>query len=183
MIDWFQLLYLKTSPLERWIVYLLALTVELTPEEFQATAVRLALVEQNRHKLCEARQKGDEVLAILQRHAARRRPLANSDLYRLLHDLSMEVILHLMARTTLDDVRRSISTFVTHLRQVTCLLTGRDLKKMGVPVGPLYARILEEIKAARLNGHAVSREDEVRIVERVWRREEGRSGRKSGKPS
>jgi tRNA nucleotidyltransferase (CCA-adding enzyme) len=170
MIDWFQLLYLKTPPLERWVVYLLALTGDLTSEEFQATAVRLALAEQNRQKLCEARQRGDEVLAILQRHAARRRPLPNSDLYRLLHDLPMELLLHLMARTTLDDVRRVISTFVTHLRVVDCLLTGRDLKKLGVPEGPLYSRILEEVKAARLNGQARTREDELRIVEKVWRK-------------
>jgi tRNA nucleotidyltransferase (CCA-adding enzyme) len=182
MIDWFQLLYLKTPPLERWVVYFLGMAADLTPEEFQTTAVRLALVEQNRHKLCEARQKGEEVLAILQRHAARRKPLANSDLYRLLHDLRMEVILHLMARTTLDDVRRSISTYVTHLREVTCLLTGRDLKKLKVPEGPLYARILEEIRAARLNGLAKSREDEIRIVERVWGKDEVRTARKNVKP-
>jgi tRNA nucleotidyltransferase (CCA-adding enzyme) len=75
-----------------------------------------------------------------------------------------------MARTTLDDVRRVISTFVTHLRVVDCLLTGRDLKKLGVPEGPLYSRILEEVKAARLNGQARTREDELRIVEKVWRK-------------
>ena len=83
-----------------------------------------------------------------------------------------------MARTTMDDVRRSISTFVTHLREVTCLLTGRDLKKLRVPEGPLYTRILEEIKAARLNGKAKTREDELRIVERVWRKEDVGTGRK-----
>jgi tRNA nucleotidyltransferase (CCA-adding enzyme) len=95
----------------------------------------------------------------------------------------MEVVLHLMARTTMDDVRRSISTYVTHLRQVSCLLTGSDLKKLGVPAGPLYARILEEVKAARLNGLATTREDEMRIVERVWRRDEARTARKNGKTS
>ena len=178
MIDWFQLLYLKTPPLERWVVYFLALTADLTPEEFQATGLRLALVEQNRHKLSETRQKGDEVLAILQRHSARHKPLTNSDLFRLLHELPLEVVLHLMARTTMDDVRRSISTFVTHLREVSGLLTGRDLKKLRVPEGPLYTRILDEIKAARLNGKAKTREDELRIVERVWRKEEVRTGRK-----
>jgi tRNA nucleotidyltransferase (CCA-adding enzyme) len=180
MIDWFQLLYLKTPPLERWVVYFLALTAELTPEEFQTTAVRLALVEQNRHKLREVRHKGDEVLAILQRHAARHKPLANSDLHRLLHDLPLEVVVHLMARTEMDDVRRSISTYVTHLREVGCLLTGCDLKKMKVPEGPLYTRILDEIKAARLNGLAKTREDEMRIVERAWRKDECRTARKKG---
>ena len=171
MIDWFQLLYLQAPSLERWVVYLLALTVELSAEEFQATAQRLALVEQSRHRLCEARQKGDEVLAILQRHAARHRPLPNSDLFRLLHDLSLEVVLHLMARTVLDDVRRAISTYVTHLRAVTCQVTGEDLKKMGVPPGPLFTRILGEIKAARLNGHATTREDELKLAKKVWRKE------------
>ena len=170
MLDWFQLLYLQAPRLERWVVYLLALTAELTAEEFQAAAVRLALAEQNRHRLGEERLKGDEALAILQRHTARRKPLANSDLYRLLHELPLEILLHLMARTTLDDVRRAISTYVTHLREVVCLLTGRDLKRMGIPEGPLYARILEELKGARLNGLVVTRDDELKIAERLWRR-------------
>jgi len=171
MLDWFQLLYLSTPAVERWVVYFLALTVELTSEEFQATAQRLALVEQSRHRLREVRGKGEEVLTILQRHAARCRPLLNSDLYRLLHALSLEIILHLMARTTMEDVRRAISSYVTQLSAVTCLVTGRDLKKMGVPAGPLYGRILDEIKGARLNGHAKTREDELRIAEKVWRRD------------
>ena len=171
MIEWLQLLYLKNQNVERWVIYLLALTVELTPREFQATATRLALVEQSRHKLCGTREKGEEVLGILQKHFARHKPLPNSDLYRLLHDLPLEQVLHLMARTVMDDVRHAISTYVTHLRDVTCLVTGQDLKKLGVPAGPLYTRILEEIKGARLNGHAATREDELRIAEKVWRRD------------
>ncbi len=171
MINWLQLLYLRSPAVEQWVVYLLALTVELTPEEFQAAAIRLALVEQSRYRLREVRQKGEEILAILQKQYARHKPLPNSDLYRLLHDLSLEVILHLMARTLLDDVRRAISTYVTHLRDVVCLLTGEDLKKLGVPPGPLYTRILEEIKGARLNGTIATREDELRIAEKLWRRD------------
>ncbi len=171
MMEWLQLLYLKSQTAERWVVYLLALTVELTPQEFQATATRLALVEQSRHKLCSTREKGVEVLAILQKQFARHKPLPNSDLYRLLQDLPLEQLLHLMAKTVMDEVRRAISTYVTHLREVNCILTGQDLKKLGVPAGPLYSRILEEIKGARLNGTATTREDELRIAEKVWRRD------------
>ena len=177
MIDWFQLLYLQAPSLERWVVYFLALTVELTPEEFRTAALRLALVEQNRHRLSDLRLKGEEALTILQRHAARRRPLLNSDLYRLLHDLPPEIILHLMARTMLDDVRRAVSTYVTHLRDVTPLVTGDDLKRLGVPAGPLYTTILHEIRGARLNGQVTTREDELRIAEKVWRREGAMTGR------
>ena len=169
MIDWFQLLYLKSPPLEQWLVYFLALTIDLTPEEFQGTARRLALAEQNRKRLSDDWQKGDDILAVLQKHAARHKPLANSELYRLLHDLPMEVLLHLMARTTLDDVRRALSTYVTHLRDITCILTGRDLQQLGIPEGPGYARILEELREARLNGLATTREDELRIVESARR--------------
>ncbi len=179
MIDWFQLLYLQAPPVERWVVYLLALTAELNPQEFQTTAVRLALVEQSRHRLCELRLKGEEIQTILQRQIARHRPLPNSDLYRLLHDLSLEVILHLMARTTMDDVRRAISTYVTHLRQVTCILTGSDLKKLGIPPGPLFGRILKELRGARLNGVATTREDELRIAEKVWRKDTAQTARKN----
>jgi len=39
----------------------------------------------------------------------------------------------------------------------------------------------KRFKAARLNGLAKSREDEMRIVERVWRKDECRTARKKGK--
>ncbi len=170
MINWLQLLYLQSPTVEPWVVYLLALTMELTTEEIQSTVIRLALVEQNRHKFSESRHKGEEALGTLQKQYARHKSFSNSELYRLLHDLPLEVILHLMARTVVEDVRRALSTYVTHLRDVTCLVTGQDLKKLGIPQGPLYTRILEEIKGARLNGQAVTREDELRIAEKVWRK-------------
>ncbi len=63
--------------------------------------------------------------------------------------------------------RRLIRQFFAEWRHVPPPLTGEDLKKMGVPPGPAYPRILKTLHAARLDGRLKSVEDIRRIVSRA----------------
>jgi len=49
------------------------------------------------------------------------------------------------------------------------LLTGADLKQLGIPAGPLYREILTQIRDAQLNGQLQSRDEALREAHRVWR--------------
>jgi tRNA nucleotidyltransferase (CCA-adding enzyme) len=57
-------------------------------------------------------------------------------------------------------VRRAISHYFHRYRNVCTELKGRDLKAIGVPPGPIYRVILDELLDARLNGEVRSRQDE-----------------------
>jgi tRNA nucleotidyltransferase (CCA-adding enzyme) len=57
-----------------------------------------------------------------------------------------------------------ISHYLTELRNIRTILTGKDLRKMGIPPGPLYSKILKELLEEKLRGHQKSREDEERFV-------------------
>jgi len=56
--------------------------------------------------------------------------------------------------------------YVTRLRTVKPMLTGDDLARLGLSPGPLYRRILDALRAARLDGRVRSVEDEIAFVHR-----------------
>ncbi len=63
-------------------------------------------------------------------------------------------------------------------RHVRPELTGADLQAMGLPRGPLYARILAALRAARVDGQVHTREEEEAMVRRLVQQEtlEGEGG-------
>jgi tRNA nucleotidyltransferase (CCA-adding enzyme) len=64
-------------------------------------------------------------------------------------------------------VRRRLWQYLEHWRHRRAALRGRDLQALGVSPGPAMGRMLARLRAARLDGEARRREDEVRLV-RAW---------------
>lgn len=163
IITWFELLYLQ-KPLETWAVYFLALCSSLGHEEFSDTCIRLAVNVHYRQKLEESRQKGQLVLEEMTKRERRGGQLLQSELYRWLKDLPVEIILHMMAGAGRPEIRRHISTYFTQLSGMKSFINGNDLKKMGIPMGPVYRVLLDKVLDARLDGLVSSRDDELAMV-------------------
>ncbi|MDT8422957.1 MAG: CBS domain-containing protein [Desulfuromonadales bacterium] len=168
ILHWYELLYAEHD-CEIWLVYLLCLTCDLDDEAMQALCTRLTLPQRQRTQLVTGRAAGHQVLRYLSRRAGSDGTLLPSQLYRRLQPLTPEVILYLMSLTSRDAIKRWISHYLTHLRQVQCLLTGDDLHHMGMPSGPLYREVLERLLGARLDGRVVTHEDEVNWVRKRFR--------------
>jgi tRNA nucleotidyltransferase (CCA-adding enzyme) len=73
----------------------------------------------------------------------------------------------MMAKARKDPAKRAISLYLTKLRTVNVLLTGDDLKKMGIPPGPRYKKILAGLLDAKLDGTVSTKEDELSYVKRA----------------
>ena len=168
IVSWFELLFLERH-YEKWVVYFLAICDSLTNEAFLEVCTRLAVSEHYREKLADMRRRGGQIFEALIRGGTRRTALQRSDIHRLFSELSVEVLLYLMARTRDDEVKKSLSLYFTQLQNVRCLVTGDDLLKLGVPEGPLVGKLLELLLAARLNGEVMSREDELRMATSLYR--------------
>ncbi len=164
IISWFDLLFLERS-YERWAVYFLTICQPLTDEQFWGACSRLAVNELYKEQLCQMRANGEKVILIIGKRMSRHEKILESEAYFWLKDLSVEILLYLMAKTADAGVKKLISLYFTHLQNVRCLITGEDLKQLGVKAGPLYRKILDEVLRARLNGHLLSRDDELRFVE------------------
>lgn len=166
IITWFDLLFLGHA-YERWAVYFLVLCETLSHEQLWGTCVRLAVNEHYREKLFEMRRQGEEALSAMERKVARAGSMARSDIYFLLKNLPVEILLYLMAKTDNEEVKKNISLYFTQLQNVHSLVNGNDLKtNLKVPPGPLYRELLDQVLKARLDGMVISREDEMALLQK-----------------
>jgi tRNA nucleotidyltransferase (CCA-adding enzyme) len=166
IISWFELLYLK-QPVEKWIIYFLALCNNLSPDDFVESCVRLDIGPKFTGRYFEARIEGLKALEAINRSIhGRSRSLLPSEVCSLLRDLPLEVLLHLMARTD-EATRRQFSIYFTNLSMVTTAVDGNDLKKLGLQPGPAHKRILAAILDARLDGRVENLEDELVLAEEL----------------
>ena len=63
--------------------------------------------------------------------------------------------------------RQRVAQFERQFRHVRPDLDGSDLRRMGIPPGPIYRTLLDRLRVARLDGDAQSREEEEALVERL----------------
>jgi tRNA nucleotidyltransferase (CCA-adding enzyme) len=103
------------------------------------------------------------------RHLVKRPPPKPAETYRLLKGQSDESLLLLMAGTKSKTVKHRLSAYLTSYQQVQPVLTGTDLKAMGLKPGPQYRKILERLVEARLNGQVTSEAEERELVKQIAR--------------
>jgi tRNA nucleotidyltransferase (CCA-adding enzyme) len=162
VLAWFRLLYLD-DPCGQWQVYYLALCDGLKQEDFQDACRRLTIPGRIMARVFAGRRHSLSILDSIQRRLKRGAEIRRSEMYAWFHGLPLETLLYLAAKATRDEVRRFVSLYLTHLRQVRCGLDGEALKTLGLTVGPRFKSIMERLLAARLDGE-ISTDDEERAL-------------------
>jgi tRNA nucleotidyltransferase (CCA-adding enzyme) len=163
IVSWFELLFLERR-YDKWVVFFLALCRSLTDEQFLETCKRLSVTEHYREKLSEMRKTGQETLETMQYRLARRTSVRRSEIYNWLKEFPVEILLYMMAKTTDEEVKKFISVYFTQLQGVRIMISGRDLKKLGLQPGPRYKEILDRVLRARLDNEVESRDDELALA-------------------
>ena len=67
----------------------------------------------------------------------------------------------------LPELRQILENYTCKWQGVTPLINGHDLRKMGLPPGPAYRKIIEELRGAWLDGHISNPEQEKAFLERL----------------
>ena len=160
--SWYDLLFLEESYM-KWAVYFMVLIRSCDQEATEDICSRFDLPPRQRRLLGQGRLTADRVVYRLEHQM----PEENSSLCRMLNGFGTEQILYMMATTSQLAVQRAISLYVTRLRFVQPVLTGADLKQLGIPPGPIYRKILDAIRDARLNGRLEDPKDELALARRL----------------
>ena len=155
-LTWFNLLFLEEKP-DSGIIYLMGLLSGLKDGDIKAAMERLSP---------SPRVKEMVINGIVQaRSLVGRLPLQDPvEIYKLLDNMKLEIVLFSMALSKDRKKQRVISRYLTELRNIRPLLKGGDLKRMGIQPGPVYSNILRELLEEKLRGRLKSREDEERFV-------------------
>jgi len=110
------------------------------------------------------RNRIDSILETLQRRIVRGPHMKRSEIYFLLNEFPVEILLYLMVKTKVEGVKKFVSLYFTQLHGVRTSITGADLKELGVSPGPAFKNILDRVFRARLDDETLTRDDELRIA-------------------
>jgi tRNA nucleotidyltransferase (CCA-adding enzyme) len=160
-LTWYRLLYLDKKA-EKWFVYFLGLFDRVKDAAAAEALERLAVPARMRVRVQQARTRSRDVLYLFYKEPQ----LSPSRVYDLLAPLDIEAILMMMAKAKQERAKKYISLYLTNLRNVKVTLTGVDLKALGIPPGPKYRKILDELLDAKLDGVIRSHEDEIEYVKK-----------------
>ncbi|MBP1717192.1 MAG: hypothetical protein H6Q43_630 [Deltaproteobacteria bacterium] len=163
VISWYNLLFIGEA-YERWMVPFLGLTDGLSEKEIQDLLKRLAFPETFVRSFRQSRTAAHQIIQRLTYSSS----LDRSDLYSLLHPLPTVFLLYAMGRTESGEVKRAISLYFTELKRLRTFLSGKDLKKMGFPPGPLYHEILQALLRERLDGRIQTAAGEAAFVRKKY---------------
>ena len=166
VISWYNLLYLEEK-VEKWQLYFLGLFSSLNDDETVTIARRLQFSQKEEQNFLALRRQINETLVKVYRWQQGKQKL--SKLYFILDPLSLEGLLYLMARSEKEEMRKNISLFVSRLRNLPYLISGKDLKEMGITPGPVYGKILKDLRAAQIDGLACDRKSQLEWVKKFAR--------------
>jgi tRNA nucleotidyltransferase (CCA-adding enzyme) len=159
VLKWYTLLY--KGKLNLALYYLFALVDHANTKDVTEFGEKLDLSESMRRKLASEIEKTRKVLA---RFAAAIRTMEKSEIYRELEVLSLEARLFIMAKTQSDETKKAISNYITYADSFKPVLSGKNLKQMGVKEGPIFREILEALKVAKIDRSLVTKEQEMEFV-------------------
>jgi tRNA nucleotidyltransferase (CCA-adding enzyme) len=161
VINWYGLSFLEEK-YERWKVYFLALIETLQKGEVLSLCRHLSMSEKERKEVLKLRDHTRDALVKM----AKQRSLKNSEFYHLLSPLTTEHLLYLMARVTKKEAKKAVSNFFAQLKHTKIKTTGDDLKKLGLPPGKLYKKILDNLLDAKLDGKVQNKREEIAYVKK-----------------
>ncbi|MBI5048859.1 MAG: CBS domain-containing protein [Deltaproteobacteria bacterium] len=171
VLSWYQLLY-REEKVEAWVVLFLAVSDQLKDDEALEAGKRLGITGKHRVDVLQSRAEAVKALNMLQMKLApaslkQGKTLRPSEIYHLLKMLPMEDVLYIMAKTKLNDAKKAISNFITHLKECKTMLHGNDLKRLGVTEGPIYSKILNMLLEKRLDEKIKTKGDEEKMVKEI----------------
>jgi len=173
-VDWYCLLYLDRK-LEVWLVYMMGLLDVLPERAVMDVLKRFPFSQSEATKLKMSRVDCHTVI----RRLGKQPPLKPADTYRLLSGLPDETLLSMMAKSKGESVKRQVSAFLTTYQHVKPVITGVDLKELGLKPGPQFKKILDRLLDARLNGEVKTESEEQELAKRFVAKEPGRSASSS----
>ena len=153
---WYNLLYLDEKA-DSTLLYLLTLLSDLSTEQRRDALKRLSPPPRISDLILKSTLISEEI--------TRKLPAKDpAELYHLLTNLPLETLLFTMSATGDPQKKKDISSFLVALKKVRPALRGRDLKKLGIPEGPVYTEILRQLLDERLRGRIKTDQDEREFV-------------------
>ncbi len=154
-LAWYAMLETKKR-CRSWIVYLLAIMSRSGKEVLENFCRRFAESKSNREFLLSQKQQAEAAM----RQFLAGNTFTNSEIVTTLQEIAPEGLLYLLAISRKKDITESISRYITTLRHVRPVITGKDILAMGYKPGPDFTRMLDFLRREKLDGRLATKEEE-----------------------
>lgn len=152
---------IKAEKIDSWLIYFMAMLIDLTYEESLEVTNRFALSNTHKMKILSFKKNANVVTKTL-----RQRRLLPSQIYNILQGKSFEEIILFAAISDSLLFHRRVEDYIKIYSQIQPYLSGEDLKKMGLKPSPRLGKILRALLSAKINGGLKSKKDEVNFCKK-----------------
>jgi tRNA nucleotidyltransferase (CCA-adding enzyme) len=168
VLAWHELLFIDESYV-KWAVYFMALINDVQPAIIQNVCNELDISSQYKEMFCKER---NNALRLLRSLESSKETIKNSELYYSIKFFKTEILLYMMASAKKKNVIRMLSNYHSRLKRLKTHITGKDLKNLDVPPGPMYSKILAHVLNARLDNIIETKEDEIAFVKELLKKKD-----------
>ena len=161
-LGWYKLTF-PERPLERWLVYVLALMDRVGREQSKQMFRHLGLKKNARQCL----EWGKTRVPGLVRQLRRVLDLSPSRMYNLLSGIPHEALLYAMAKLPGLAQKEIIITFLTKYDRIKLDIDGHDLTRMSLRRGRALKKVLEHTREALLDGRVHSRQEQLDFARKI----------------
>jgi tRNA nucleotidyltransferase (CCA-adding enzyme) len=70
----------------------------------------------------------------------------------------------MMALAKTEGIRKAISNFYTHQKNIKASIKGRDLLTIGIKPGPVFTTLLNQVLDAKLDGQLKTKKEEIQFA-------------------
>ena len=156
-LDWYAV-HFTLPAFEPWQVYFLGLIDALNLDDTRQVCERLVMMVKVRDLACKIK-----LLELVKTFQAQN--IINLGMiYKSLKEIPVEGVLYLLSKLQNPLQVELIKQYLVLIPKTKSELSGDDLIKMGIPPGPRYKEILDELFINRLNGNILSKEDEINYL-------------------
>ncbi len=159
ILGWYQ--GVGGEEVEEWFVYLLCLTDSLTREALKRLSRWLSLGGKKRLLAIEKR---DELIGLGK--TPEKWTQDRVKIYEVLSAYPVELLLYFAVKVG-GTVEQAVKLYIEELRDIKPLISGTELKALGVKEGPAVGRILDTILKEKLKGRLKSPEEELEFAKRL----------------
>jgi len=163
VIAWYSLLFLEEK-VESWVLFLSALFSSLKKGEIDAVVKKLCIPKRYATVISQSLTQTPRIIKKLEKAKDA------AQVYQILRPFSLETHLFAMAYSQEDQVKRSISLYLTELKKIKPLLCGKDLVALGLEPGPTFSDLLDSVLFAKLRGEVSTKEEEIALVKKLLKR-------------
>jgi tRNA nucleotidyltransferase (CCA-adding enzyme) len=157
VLSWFKLNF-PTEKIPQWTIYLMALLEKLNRPERLHVAKRFQLLSRIHEMLRFYKINTRDIFARL------KTATSVSSIYFSLREYPLEVLLYAMARIEDEECRQKIANYIRDLRGIKLDINGDDVVMLGMKQGPEIRELLDDILKARLDGKAMTREEQLHLA-------------------